>query len=100
MNRFRVIALMTLALSAGCFHITVISGAPASPKQIDTPWQHSFVFGIVPPVAISTKEACPMGIARYDVERSFLNGLVSTITQSIYTPIHTTITCASGPVAQ
>ena len=98
MNRFRVIALLALPVSVGCFRITVISGAPPANKQIDLPWQNSFVFGIVPPADISTKEACPQGIAKFETERSFLNGLVGAVTLNIYTPMHTAITCASGPV--
>lgn len=101
MNRFRLIALVALAVSVGCYRIVVITGAPPANKQIDLPWQNYWVFGIVPPPPeISTKDACPQGIAKFETERSFLNGLVGTVTLHIYTPIHTRITCASGPVRQ
>jgi hypothetical protein len=98
MNRFRMIALMALPVSVGCYRITVVSGAPGANKQIDYPWQKSLVLGVVAPDEISTKEACPQGIAKFQTERSFLNGLASLGTLTIYSPIRTTITCASGPV--
>jgi Bor protein len=100
MKPVRMIGLVALAVSTGCFHLTVISGAPASNKQIDLPWQKYYLFGFIAPEEISTKEACPLGIAKWETESSFLNGLVNEITLHIYTPIHTTITCASGPVGR
>jgi hypothetical protein len=45
------------------------------------------------------KAQCTQGVAKVETERSFLNGLVGAI-YDIYTPIHTTVTCASGPVAR
>ena len=86
--------------SAGCYHVTVVTGAPSTSQKIDKPWQNSFVEGLVPPAEISSKETCPQGVAKVETERSFLNGLVSTLTYSIYTPMHATVTCASGPVAK
>lgn len=98
MTRIRIAAVVALIAFAACSRITVITGAPPSNKQIDLPWQKYWVFGIIDPPAISTKEECPLGIARFQTEQSFLNGLVNSLTFHIYTPIHTTITCASGPV--
>jgi len=86
-------------LLAGCYRVTVVTGAPPAPTaEIDRPWQHSFVYGIVPPSEINTNEQCPQGIATVQTERSFLNGLVSILTWSLYTPLHATVTCATGPV--
>jgi hypothetical protein len=93
-------AALLMALSAGCYHVTVVTGAPAAPQTIDKQWQNSFVLGLVPPPELNSKDTCKSGVAKVETERSFLNGLVGAITESIYTPMHTTITCASGPVAR
>lgn len=88
------------ALSGACYHYTVISGAPASAQKIEIPWQKAWVLGLVPPDTIKSQQVCPQGIAQFETKHSFLNGLVSGITQSIFTPMHPTVTCASGPVAR
>ena len=88
------------ALLSGCYHVTVVTGAPVAPVTVDKEWQNSFVFGLVPPPELNTATTCPKGVAKVETERSFLNGLVAALTQSIYTPMHTTVTCASGPVAK
>ena len=100
MTRFRFLGLVALAASVGCYHITVITGAPAGAQKIDKEWQSAFVSGIVPPPEISTKETCPQGVAKVETERSFLNILVSELTSGIYSPLHATVTCATGPVAK
>ncbi len=90
----------TVAVFAGCYHYTVISGAPASSTKIELPWQKSWVAGLVPPDTIKSQTTCPQGIASFETKHSFLNGLVAGLTYSIFTPIHPTVTCASGPVAR
>jgi len=90
--------MAALLAVGGCYHVTVITGAPAAPTTIDKLWQNSFVYGLVPPPELSAKPACAQGVAKVDTERSFLNGLVGGLTWGIYTPMHATITCASGPV--
>ena len=91
-------------MCGGCYRVTVITGAPPvdslTTKPVDRPWQKSFVYGLVPPPDVDTKEQCPLGFAVVQTERSFLNGLVSAITYSIFTPMHTKVTCAAGPVAK
>ena len=89
-----------VAVLAGCYHYTVISGAPASAQKIEIPWQKSWVLGLVPPDTIKSQQTCPQGIAQFETKHSFLNGLVSGITYNIFTPIHPTVTCASGPVTR
>jgi Bor protein len=100
MTRIHSLALTALIASAGCYHVTVVTGAPPAAQTIDKGWQNSFVLGLVPPTEISTKDACPRGVAKVETERSFLNGLVGAITYNIYTPLHATVTCASGPVVK
>jgi hypothetical protein len=87
-------------LCSGCYRLTVITGAPPATQVVDKPWQNSFVYGLVPPPELNTKEQCPQGFAVVQTERSFLNGLVGAITYSIYTPMHAKVTCATGPVAK
>ena len=96
----RALLLAAAILCTGCYRVTVITGAPPSPEVIDKPWQHSFVYGLVPPTELTTTETCKQGVSKVVTERSFLNGLVAGLTYSIYTPVHTTVTCASGPVAK
>jgi hypothetical protein len=95
----RYLLMAALLAVGGCYHVTVITGAPASSTTIDKPWQNSFIFGLVPPATIDAKPTCGQGVAKVETERSFLNGLVGSI-YGIYTPIHVTVTCASGPVAR
>lgn len=96
----RYLLMAALLGVGGCYHVTVITGAPAAPTTIDKQWQNSFVFGLVPPPEIDSKSTCAQGVAKVETEQSFLNGLVRAITYQIYTPMHTTVTCASGPVAR
>jgi len=93
--RRRVIALVAAAAAlSGCYHVTVISAAPAA-TVIDKPWQHSFVIGLVPPAEVNTFDQCASGVAKVETEISFVNGLVGLLTQSIYTPLHLRVTCAA-----
>jgi hypothetical protein len=100
MRRYLSAAAALVVLCGGCYHVTVITGAPAGPTVIDKPWQNSFVIGLVPPAELDVKSQCTQGVAKVETERSVLNGLVGALTENIYTPIHVTVTCASGPVAR
>lgn len=92
--RLLVLAVASLSLTA-CWHVTVTSGAPASPTVVDKPWQNSFIYGLVPPPEVNVKDQCTNGVSKVETEHSFVNGLVSAITWQIYTPIHLKVTCAS-----
>lgn len=96
-RRFIAAAGVVVVLS-GCYHVTVLTGAPEGSTVVDKPWQNSFVYGIVPPPEINVSQDCPQGVAKVETEISFLNGLVGAVTYSIYTPMHARVTCASGPV--
>jgi hypothetical protein len=100
MRRYFTAAAAAAVLLSGCYHVTVLTGAPEAPTVIDTPWQNSFVYGIVPPPELNTQSQCPQNVSKVETEISFLNGLVSAITWNIYTPLHVRVTCASGPVAR
>jgi hypothetical protein len=88
--------LVGAALCGGCYHVTVITGATPGTQTIDKEWQNSFVYGLVPPQELNANPPCNQGVAKVETERTFLNGLVSVLTWSIYTPLHVTVTCASG----
>lgn len=99
MRRYSSLAVLGLALSlSACYKITVNTGAPAAPQAIARPWNHSFVYGLVPPAPVNTQGTCPSGVSQVTTQRSFLNGLVGGITYGIYTPIDIRVQCASGPV--
>lgn len=94
---FSCSALAAVALMlGGCYRVTVVTGAPPAPTTIDLPWQKSWVIGLVPPDTIQSKARCPNGVSQVMVETSFLNGLVSGLTWSIFTPIHPVVTCATS----
>jgi len=83
-------------LFTGCYHATIETGRAPSPQQIDIPWANSFVYGLVPPATVDAEAECASGVARVETQHSFLNGLVQLLTWGIYTPMHITVTCASG----
>lgn len=90
-----VLALVVLTL--GCYHATIETGLPASSTVVNNDWAHSFVFGLVPPSTVDVASECQNGVARVETQLSFLNGLVSALTWSLYTPMTITVTCASMP---
>jgi hypothetical protein len=100
MHRPIILLSLVALLCSGCYRVTVVTGAPPAPQTVDKPWQYSFVYGLVPPPELNTREQCPQGFAVVMTERSFLNGLVGALTYSIFTPMHAKVTCAAGPVAR
>ena len=94
--RLRLLALGVAATAlSGCYRATVVTGAQPAPTVIDVPFQHSFVYGLVPPAVINTQTQCPNGVSKVVTETSFINGLVGALTWSLYTPIHVNVTCAN-----
>ena len=97
MRRIKLLSLVALVVGqAACYHVTVVTGRPEGTAKIEKPWTNSFVLGLVPPPEFETASKCPAGLARVDIQRSFLNGLVGAITQSIYTPLDVRIYCAAS----
>ncbi len=88
--------LIILFALTSCYHAKITTGETPSATKIDEPWAHGFIFGLVPPKEINTASECPNGVAMVETKISFLNGLVSAITLNLYTPMHITVTCASG----
>jgi hypothetical protein len=94
MKRKMLLALALLPM-LGCYRVTIVTGAPEAPQVIDKPWQHGFVYGLVPPSEIDTSQQCPQGVAKVVTEHSFVNSLAGILTWSLYTPIHVKVTCAA-----
>ena len=67
--------------------------------KIEQEWAAGWAWGIVGPEPIEAQSKCTGGISKAETEHSFLNGLVGFVTLGIYTPMHLTVTCASGPNA-
>ena len=91
----RLAPLLAALLLAGCYHVTVLTSAAPPGKHVNKEWQNSFVSGLVPPQELNVKDECPQGVTKVETERSFLNSLVSFLTWSIYTPMHTEVTCSA-----
>ena len=90
----RLAPLFAALLLAGCYHVTVVTSAAPPGTHVNKEWQNSFVYGLVPPQELDVKDQCPQGVTKVETERSFLNGLVSALTWSIYTPLHVEVTCS------
>jgi len=92
-----LLAVASVALTA-CYHVSVVYNPPgpaqaSSGATVDKPWSHGFVYGLVPPAEVNTKEQCPRGVAKVETEMSFVNGLAAALTWQLYTPQHVTVTC-------
>lgn len=77
-----VMMVSAVVMLGGCYRITVTHGPqPAAnvATVVDFPWQHSWVFGLVPPPEINVRDRCPAGVAKVQTQVSFLNGLASAL---------------------
>lgn len=72
------------------------TGLPAGSTVVEEPWASAFLNGLVP-ARVDVSDECPNGIASATREISFLNGVVGTLTLSLYTPQSVTVTCAAAP---
>ena len=97
MSRTTIAAL--LLLSAGCYHASIESGRKPGNDKIEKDWASGWAWGLVGPEPIQAQSPCTSGLSKVETEHSFLNGLVGTLTLGIFTPMHLTATCASGPGA-
>ena len=93
-----MLPLLVFALS-GCYHTKITTGKTPSDTVIDKPWAMSFVAGLIPPEELDVSRECPNGVAIVETELSFMNMLVSVITFNIVSPMHLTVTCAAGGMA-
>lgn len=91
----RIVGIICVALlSTACYHARVETGLKPSAQTIETPFAHSWVYGLVPPKPVETAAKCPNGVARVDTQLSFVNQLVGLFTAGIYTPMEIKVTCA------
>lgn len=98
MRRPLLVCAALLAAGTGCFRVTVNSGAPLAAETVTEPSVRSTAGSRAPARVVSTREACPNGVAQVVTKRSPLNGLLSLVTLGIYTPTHVEVNCAAGPV--
>jgi len=84
-------------LSAGCYKVTVVNNGavPTSGSgEYTDRWNHNVVVGLA---NISgpqdASKACPNGWATVETQQSFVQGLVGSLSQSLYTPQNLTIRC-------
>lgn len=103
---FSVPRVLTLPLllafvlpSVGCYHTRVETGLTPGSQSWENEWAPSFVYGLVPPPTVKAGQECPNGVAVVETQISFLNGLVSALTLSIFTPMTIEVTCAAGDMA-
>jgi hypothetical protein len=101
MNAFitRSAAALVLALSMGCFHATIETGATPSSVVVEKSFATGWLFGLVPPSTVATAAKCPNGVAKVETQHSFVNQLVSFLTLNIYTPMNIKVTCAAKRTA-
>jgi hypothetical protein len=95
MRKLLSLAALILFLPA-CYHATIETGRPSSGTVINKPFRPSFVYGLVPPPTLNTATECPNGVAKVETYHSFVEGLVSVLTFSLFTPMTYKVTCASA----
>jgi hypothetical protein len=86
---------LVVALSAGCFHHTVmVTGAqPASSAER---WQHFLIFGLVPlSETWDARTDCQAGIAKVESSMQLGNVLLSAITMGLYASETLKVWCAA-----
>jgi hypothetical protein len=102
----RLKSLVIIASSfvlTGCYHTVVTTGATPSPTLVERPWQHSFIYGLVPPAELNVKDQCPNGVAKVETLQSPVNVAASLLLYvitagfggGIWTPLSTKVTCAA-----
>ena len=96
---FRTTIAALLLMSAGCYHAAIESGRKPGNDKIEKEWASGWAWGLVGPEPIEAQSTCTSGLSKVETEHSFLNGLVGVVTIGIYTPMHLTVTCASGQTA-
>jgi hypothetical protein len=98
MSRHSALPLLLVAAALGaCYHATIDTGANPSTVTIEKRWASGWIFGLVPPKTVETASQCTTGVSKVETQLSFLNGLVSLLTLSIYTPMDIRVTCAEAP---
>jgi hypothetical protein len=100
--RALLLAAAVAAVAGGCYTTRVHSGMPgAIPAPLATErWHHTLVGGLAEVSdPIDLEALCPQGWASIHEEYTFLNGLVASVTEQIYTPRTYTVTCSGAAPA-
>jgi hypothetical protein len=82
-----------LLSTAGCKTVQYRTRLPAGGARSERTL-HFFLFGAVGTATVDLTEACPNGVARWQNQKSFVDGLLTVVTIGIYTPRTVTIECA------
>lgn len=97
-----VVGAIALLSATGCYRFAVVNEKAPEGAKVKNEWQPFAIYGLVPlgenPIEASDK--CPDGLAKVEMEHSFLNGLVSWFTFSLFNPITVSYTCAGGSAVQ
>ena len=95
--RRATLSVLVALVFGGCYHATINTGVAPGDQQIHEPWAKGFIAGLVPPETVNAMEGCgSSGVARVETQQSFMNGLVSILTLSIFTPMDILVTCGAG----
>lgn len=95
MTSRKLIAVMLVAISAGCYRATIETGRAPSGESIRQEWAHSFIAGLIPPATVETASQCPNGVASVETQHSFLNMIAHAVTFGLYSPMTITVQCAA-----
>jgi hypothetical protein len=95
-----LIGLSVSILASGCYTTIIRNGKTPNPPTVayDARWHHGILWGIAElsgPYDLS--QICPQGWAEIKTETSFLNGLLSSITNSIYSSQTLWVRCSAAP---
>ncbi|WP_419937765.1 Bor family protein [Candidatus Palauibacter sp.] len=94
-----ITTIAAVSLFTGCasYHAVVKTGIDPGPRKVEDKWADSWVGGLVPPDSVDAEPGCGEGgVAMVETRISFLNGLVSTLTLGIYSPMEIVVTCGSA----
>ncbi len=89
---------LLLVLSAGCNTVRYHTNLPGGGgRRQET--ASFFLWGLVGEKVVNLDAVCPSGTARWQNEKTFLDGFLEVVTLGIYTPRTITMECASPVVA-
>lgn len=94
-----VATIVAMSLFTGCasHHAVVKTGIDPGPRKVEDKWADSYLNGLVAPDHVEVGERCAEGgVAMVETRISFWNGLVSTLTFGIYSPMEIIVTCGSA----
>lgn len=96
MKKNFILSIILLA-AAGCHKIYYHNGGPSVANKSNAQyqeWHHGGVFGLVEfSDPVDLKSHCKNGWNTIETENSFLTGLVSGVTYSLYTPRSANLVC-------